>query len=398
MPQFSEHDPIVILSYARTPIGSFMGSLSDASATELGAAAVGEAVKRSGVSHDALDRIYMGCVLPAGLGQAPARQAALKAGLPRSVEATTVNKMCGSGMQAAIMAAETLAAGGADIIIAGGMESMTNAPYMLPKHRAGARIGHDRIYDHMFVDGLEDAYEVGRAMGSFAEETAGEYQFTREAQDDYAIASLERAQKAQESGAFDKEIVAVTIKGRKGDIIVDKDEQPTRGDASKIPHLRPAFAKDGTITAANASSISDGAAALVMTRMSVADKLGIKPVAKLLSLAAHAHEPSKFTTAPVNASQKALDKAGLTLKDFDLFEVNEAFACVSMIAMHDLGIGHDQININGGATALGHPIGCSGARIMATLMAALDNHGQKRGLASLCIGGGEATAVALEMM
>ena len=398
MTAFSASDPIVIVSYARTPMGSFQGSLSGASATDLGAAAVKAAVERAGVSGDAIERIYMGCVLPAGLGQAPARQAALKAGLPTSVEATTVNKMCGSGMQAAIMGAEALAAGSVDMLIAGGMESMTNAPYLLTKHRSGARLGHDRVIDHMFLDGLEDAYEPGRAMGTFAEETAGEYQFTREAQDDYAIASLTRAQNAQTSGAFDREIVAVEIAGRKGTVTVDKDEQPLKGDVTKIAGLRPAFAKHGTITAANASSISDGAAALVMTRQSVADRLGLAPVARIVSHAAHAHAPAKFTTAPVDASRKALEKAGWSVDDVDLFEVNEAFACVSMIAMRDLGIPHDKINVHGGATALGHPIGASGARIIATLISALQTHGGKRGVASLCIGGGEATAVALELV
>jgi len=394
----SESDPIVILAYARTPMGSFQGALSGASATELGAAAVGAAVARAGVAHEAIEKIYMGCVLPAGLGQAPARQAAIKAGLPSHIEATTVNKMCGSGMQAAILAADTISAGSADIVIAGGMESMTNAPYFLPKHRGGARIGHDRIVDHMFFDGLEDAYEQGRLMGSFAEESARDYQFTREAQDDYAIASLTRAQKAQTSGAFDREIVEVEIAGRKGPTMVDLDEQPAKGDASKIPSLRPAFAKDGTITAANASSISDGAAALVLTRASVADRLGLAPVARVVSHAAHAHEPAKFTTAPVGAMRKALDRAGWAVADVDLFEVNEAFACVAMIAMRDLGIDHDIINVHGGATALGHPIGASGARILATLLSALETHGQKRGLASLCIGGGEATAMAVELV
>ena len=390
-------DPVVILSYARTPMGSFQGSLSGASATDLGAAAVKGAVERAGVEGGDVERIYMGCVLPAGLGQAPARQAALKAGLPRSVEATTVNKMCGSGMQAAIMAADTLAAGSADLIVAGGMESMTNAPYLLPKHRGGARMGHDRVMDHMFLDGLEDAYEPGRAMGTFAEETAGEYQFTRAAQDDYAIASLTRAQEAQRSGAFDREIVPVEVRTRKGVETVDKDEQPLKGDAAKIPTLKPAFAKDGTITAANASSISDGAAALVMTRQSVADRLGKRPVARVVASAAHAHEPAKFTTAPVEAIRKVLDKAGWSVDDVDLFEVNEAFACVSMIAMHDLGIPHDRINIHGGACALGHPIGASGARILATLIAALEKTGGRKGVASLCIGGGEATAMAVEL-
>ena len=391
-------DPIVILSYARTPMGSFQGSLAGASATELGAAAVGAAVERAGVAKDGIDKIYMGCVLSAGLGQAPARQAALKSGLGNGIEATTVNKMCGSGMQAAIMAADTLAAGSADLIVAGGMESMSNAPYLMAKHRGGARIGHDRIYDHMFLDGLEDAYESGRLMGSFAEEAAGHYQFTRKAQDDYAIASLERAQKAQQKGWFEREIVPVEIAGRKGTVTVAEDEQPGKGDAAKIPSLKPAFAEDGTITAANASSISDGAAALVITRQSVADRLGIAPVARIIAHAAHAHEPARFTTAPVGAIKKALEKAGWEVGDADLYEVNEAFACVAMIAMRDLGISHEMINVHGGATALGHPIGASGARVLATLLSALETHGQKRGLASLCIGGGEATAMAVELL
>jgi len=390
-------DPIVILSYARTPVGSFQGSLAGASATELGATAVGAAVSRAGVSHADFEKIYMGCVLPAGLGQAPARQAALKAGLPNHIEATTVNKMCGSGMQAAILAADTLSAGSADLVIAGGMESMTNAPYLMTKHRSGARIGHDAVYDHMFLDGLEDAYEPGRLMGSFAEESAGLYQFTREAQDEYAIASLDRAQKAQREGWFDREIVPVEVSGRKGSVTVAEDEQPGKGDASKIPSLKPAFAKDGTITAANASSISDGAAALVVTRASIAEKLGLKPIALVTGYAAHAHEPARFTTAPVGAMRKALDRAGWSVKDVDLFEVNEAFACVAMIAMRDLGLAHDVVNVHGGATALGHPIGASGARILVTLLSALETHGQKRGLASLCIGGGEATAMAVEL-
>ena len=391
-------DPVVILSYARTPMGSFQGSLSGASATELGAAAVKGAVERAGIAGSDVERIYMGCVLPAGLGQAPARQAAIGAGLPLSVEATTVNKMCGSGMQAAIMGADALAAGSVDMLVAGGMESMTNAPYLLAKHRGGARIGHDRIIDSMFLDGLEDAYEPGKAMGVFAEETAQDYQFTRQAQDDYAIASLTRAQDAQKSGGFDREIVAVDVKTRKGSETVDKDEQPLKGDVAKIPTLKAAFAKDGTITAANASSISDGAAALVMTRASVAEAKGLTPVARVIASAAHAHEPSKFTTAPVDAVKKLLDKAGWSVSDVDLFEINEAFACVSMIAMRDLGIDHDKINVNGGATALGHPIGASGARIVATLIAALQNRGLKKGVASLCIGGGEATAMAIELV
>lgn len=391
-------DPIVIVSYARTPMGSFQGCLTGASATELGAAAVGAAVERAGLKGEAIQRIHMGCVLPAGLGQAPARQAAIGAGLPQHVEATTINKMCGSGMQAAIMAAEALGAGSADWIVAGGMESMTNAPYLSARHRSGARIGHDVLKDHMFLDGLEDAYEPGRLMGSFAEESAAEYQFTREEQDAFAIASLERAQKAQASGAFDREIVPVEISGRKGTQTIRLDEQPARGDVAKIPTLKPAFSKTGTITAANASSISDGAAALVMTRLSIAEKFGLTPLARVVSYAAYAHAPARFTTAPVSAMQKALDKAGWKTGDVDLFEVNEAFACVAMIAMRDLSITHDVINVHGGACALGHPIGASGARILATLLSALETHGQRRGLASLCIGGGEATAMAVELV
>ncbi len=391
-------DPVVILSYARTPMGSFQGSLAGATATELGAAAVAGAVGRAGVAADAVERILMGCVLPAGLGQAPARQAAIGAGLGTHVEATTLNKMCGSGMQAAIMAAEGLAAGSADLIVAGGMESMTNAPYLSKKHRGGARIGHDTMYDHMYLDGLEDAYEPGRLMGSFAEDTAAEYQFTREAQDRFAIASLERAQAAQKSGAFDREIVPVTVRGRKGDTEITLDEQPARGDIARIPTLKPAFSRDGTITAANASSISDGAAALVMTRMSVAERLGLTPIARVVSHAAHAHAPARFTTAPVFAMRKALDKAGWQAGDVDLYEVNEAFACVAMIAMRDLDLGHERLNVHGGACALGHPIGASGARVLATLLSALETRGARRGVASLCIGGGEATAMAVERL
>ena len=391
-------DPVVILSYARTPMGSFAGSLAGASATELGTAAVRGAVERAGVDAAAVERIYMGCVLPAGLGQAPARQAAIGAGLGTHVEGTTVNKMCGSGMQAAIMAADTLAAGSAELLVAGGMESMTNAPYLSKKHRGGARIGHDTLYDHMYLDGLEDAYEPGRLMGSFAEESAAAYQFTRQAMDDYAIESLHRAQRAQNDGSFDREIVAVEVKGRKGTDTVSRDEQPARGDVAKIPTLKPAFSKDGTITAANASSISDGAAALVLTRQSVADRLGIKPVARVVAHGAHAHKPAQFTTAPVFAMNKTLERAGWQIGDVDLFEVNEAFACVAMIAMRDLGIAHDVLNIHGGACALGHPIGASGARLLATLLAALQGTGQRRGLASLCIGGGEATAMAVELV
>lgn len=391
-------DPVVILSYARTPMGGMQGALADVAATDLGAAAVKAAVERAGVDGADIERIYMGCVLPAGLGQAPARQAAIKAGLPKSVQATTVNKVCGSGMQTVIMGSEALAAGSVDYVIAGGMESMTNAPYLLKKHRSGARIGHDTAYDHMFLDGLEDAYEAGRAMGTFAQDTANEYQLTREAQDNYAIESLKRAQAAIADGAFKGEIVAVTVATRKGDIVVDTDEQPGKGMPDKIPGLRPAFAKDGTITAATSSSISDGAAALVLTRQSVADAKGQKPVARIVAHAAHAQEPSAFTTAPVGAITKCLEKAGWSIGDVDLFEVNEAFACVAMFAMHDLGIPHDKINVHGGATALGHPIGASGARIVTTLIAALQRHGKKRGVASLCIGGGEGTALAVELV
>jgi acetyl-CoA C-acetyltransferase len=391
-------DPIVILSYARTPMGGFQGQLASVPATELGAAAVRAAVERAGISGADVDKIFMGCVLPAGLGQAPARQAALGAGLPRSVEATTINKVCGSGMQAAMFAHDMIAAGSADLIVAGGMESMSGSPYLMAKHRAGARIGHDTIYDHMMLDGLEDAYDKGRAMGTFAEDSAREYQFTRGAQDDYAIESLRRANHAITSGAFDRETTPVTVKTRKGEEVVTCDEQPGKANPERIPTLKAAFAKDGTITAANASSISDGAAALVITRQSVADRLGVKPVARIVAHAAHAAEPSQFTTAPVPAVRKALEKAGWEISDVDLFEVNEAFACVAMIAMRDLGIPHEKLNVHGGATALGHPIGASGARILCTLLSALETHGQKRGLATLCIGGGEATAMAVELM
>ncbi|WP_156680558.1 acetyl-CoA C-acyltransferase [Sphingomonas profundi] len=394
----STADPVIISSFARTPMGGFQGALAGATATELGATAVKAAVERSGVSPDAIDRIYMGCVLPAGLGQAPARQAALKAGLPTSVEATTVNKMCGSGMQAAIMAHEALAAGTADVIVAGGMESMTNAPFLMQKHRAGARIGHDMIYDSMMLDGLEDAYTPGKPMGAFAEDAVRDYQFTRAAQDAYAVESLARANAAIEGGAFASEVVPVTVAGRRGETVVTTDEQPGNARPEKIPGLKPAFAKDGTITAANASSISDGAAALVMTRASVAEANGMTQEARIVATAAHAHAPADFTTAPVPAIRKVLDKAGWSVADVDLFEVNEAFAAVTMIAMRDLAIPHEKINVNGGATALGHPIGASGARIIATLVAALKNRGLKRGVAALCIGGGEATAIAVELV
>ena len=398
MAQLSAHDPIVILSYARTPMGGMQGVFSDVAATDLGATAIKAAVERAGVDGAEIERVYMGCVLPAGLGQAPARQATIKAGLPKSVQATTVNKVCGSGMQTVIMGAEALAAGSIDLVVAGGMESMTNAPYILKKHRSGARIGHDTAYDHMFLDGLEDAYEPGRAMGTFAQETANAYQLTREAQDTYTIESLRRAKAAIEEGAFVEEIAPVTVVSRAGETVVDTDEQPGKGRPDKIPALKPAFAKDGTITAATSSSISDGAAALVLTRDSVAKAKGLAPVATVVAVAAHAQEPKDFTTAPVGAIQKVLAKAGWSMDDVDLFEVNEAFACVAMFAMHDLGIPHDKVNVNGGATALGHPIGASGARIVTTLIAALKRHGKTKGIASLCIGGGEATAVAIELV
>lgn len=398
MAQLSANDPIVVLSYARTPMGGMQGALSDVSATDLGATAIRAAVERAGVNGEEIERVYMGCVLPAGLGQAPARQATIKAGLPASVQATTVNKVCGSGMQTLIMGAEALAAGTIDLVVAGGMESMTNAPYLLKKHRSGARIGHDTAYDHMFLDGLEDAYEPGRAMGTFAQETANAYQLTREAQDAYSIESLRRAQAAIADGAFKAEIAPVTVVSRAGESVVDTDEAPGKGRPDKIPSLKPAFAKDGTITAATSSSISDGAAALVLTRQSVAEAKGATPVARVVAVAAHAQLPKDFTTAPVGAIQKVLSKAGWSLSDVDLFEVNEAFACVAMFAMHDLGIPHEKINVHGGATALGHPIGASGARIVTTLIAALQRHGKTKGVASLCIGGGEATAVAVELV
>lgn len=398
MSHFSPADPIVILSYARTPIGGMQGALADVSATELGATAVKAAVERSGVAGDKFDRGYMGCVLPAGLGQAPARQALVKAGLPKSVQATTVNKVCGSGMQTVIMGAEALASGTVDYVVAGGMESMTNAPYLLKKHRSGARLGHDTTYDHMFLDGLEDAYEEGRAMGTFAQDTANDYQMTREEMDEYSIESLRRANAAIESGAFDGEVVPVSFSTRKGDVTVEHDEQPGRGRPDKIPTLRPAFAKDGTITAATSSSISDGAAAVVLARESSAKENGHTPVAKIVAMAAHAREPSEFTIAPIGAITKVLESAGWNADEVELWEVNEAFACVAMFAMRDIGIPHDRINVNGGGTALGHPIGASGTRIIVTLLNALKTQGKTKGIASLCIGGGEATAVAVELI
>ena len=391
-------DPVVILSYARTPMGGLQGALADLSATDLGATAVKAAVARAGVEGGDIERIYMGCVLPAGLGQAPARQVAIKAGLPTSVQASTVNKVCGSGMQTVIMGAEAIASGSVDYVVTGGMESMTNAPYLLKKHRGGARAGHDTAYDHMFLDGLEDAYDPGRSMGTFAQDTADRYQLTREQQDAYSIESLRRAQAAIASGAFAGEIVPVTVVSRKGETVIDTDEAPGKGNPDKIPTLKPAFAKDGTITAATSSSISDGAAALVLGRQSTALAKGQTPVARIVAHAGHAQEPSEFTTAPVGAINKCLANAGWTMDEVDLFEINEAFACVAMFAMRDLGIPHEKINVNGGATALGHPIGASGTRIIATLIGALKTQGKKKGVASLCIGGGEATALAIELV
>jgi acetyl-CoA C-acetyltransferase len=384
-------DPIVITGYARTPIGGLQGVFSDLKATELGAAAIREAVKRAGAP--AIDQIAMGCVLSAGQGQAPARQAGLGAGLSENVPAMTLNKMCGSGMQAAILAHDMIVAGSADCVVAGGMESMTNAPYLLAKHRKGARFGHDSVKDSMLLDGLEDAYEAGKPMGAFAEETARAYQIGRQAQDDYALRSLERARTAQATGAFDREIVPVVA----GKEIIRQDEQPGRAKPEKIPTLKPAFAPDGTITAASSASISDGAAALVITRESLAKKNDRTPVARIVGHATHAQAPSLFTTAPVFAVRKLLDRIGWRASDVDLFEINEAFAVVALIAMRELDIDAARINVNGGACALGHPIGASGARILATLIAALEARGLKRGIASLCIGGGEATAMAIEL-
>lgn len=391
-------DPVVIVSYARTPMGGMLGNFAAVKSTELGAAAVKAAVERAGITGAAVDRIYMGCVLPAGLGQAPARQAALGAGLPRSVQATTVNKMCGSGMQAAILATETLLAGAADIIVAGGMESMSNAPYLLHKHRAGSRIGHDTVKDSMYLDGLEDAYEEGTLMGVFAENNARKFGFTRADQDAYAVEGLARAKRAIAEGWFEDEIVPVEVTTRNGTQRVAVDEQPGKVNPDKIPALKPAFAKDGTVTPANSSSISDGAAALVLTRASVADRLGIKVCARVVATGCHAHEPCDFPSAPVPAMKKVMDQAGWSVNDVDLFEVNEAFAVVAMIAMQELSIPHAKINVNGGACALGHPIGASGARIIATLLAALKNRGLKRGVAGICLGGGEATAIAVELV
>ena len=391
-------DSIVIVGAARTPMGSFQGDFSALAAHDLGGAAIKAAVQRAGVTGAQVDEVLFGNCLMAGQGQAPARQAAFKGGLPISAGAVTLSKMCGSGMRAAMFGHDMLLAGSADVVVAGGMESMTNAPYLLPKARGGYRIGHDRIFDHMMLDGLEDAYEAGRSMGTFGEDCAAKYSFTREQQDAFAIASVQRAQAATKSGAFAAEITPVTVKGRAGEVVISVDEGPGKVKLDKIPTLKPAFKKDGTITAASSSSINDGAAALVLMRASTAAKLGFKPLARIVSHAVHAQEPNWFATAPVGAVKKALAKAGWSVKDVDLWEVNEAFAVVPMALMSDLGLSHDIVNVNGGACALGHPIGASGARIMVTLLYALQARGLKKGVATLCIGGGEGTAVAIEML
>jgi acetyl-CoA C-acetyltransferase len=395
-------DPVVIVGAARTPMGAFQGDFSSLSASDLGAVAIRAAVQRAGIAADTVEHVFFGNCLMAGQGQAPARQAALKAGLPASAAAVTLSKMCGSAMQATIFAHDTLVAGSADIIVAGGMESMTNAPYLIPKARGGYRIGHGMMYDHMMLDGLEDAYARdengnGRPMGTFAEECASQYQFTREAQDAFATASVKRAQAATADGSFAWEIAPVTVSGRGGDTLIEHDEGPLKAKPEKIPALRAAFKKDGTITAASSSSINDGAAALVLMRESTANKLGCKIIATIRGHATHAQAPEQFTTAPVGAIQKLLAKTGWKTGDIDLFEINEAFAAVPMAAMHELDIAHAKINIHGGACALGHPIGASGARIITTLLGALKKTGGKRGVAALCIGGGEATAMALEL-
>jgi acetyl-CoA C-acetyltransferase len=392
----TEHDPIVIVGMARTAIAGFQGAFAPLTASELGSAAIRAALQRAGVSPEDVSELHMGCVLPAGQGQAPARQAALGAGLPYAVPCTTVNKMCGSGMKTVMMAYDALHARPADIVVAGGMESMTNAPYLLPKMRAGARLGHAEVKDHMFLDGLEDAYDKGRLMGTFAEDTVQHYQFTREAQDAFAVESLKRAKRANEDGSFAKEIVPVAVKGRSGTVEVARDEQPFTADPDKIPRLKPAFRDGGTVTAANSSSISDGAAALVLMRESEARRRKLDPIARIVGTAGVAQEPAWFTTAPVFAIRKLLEQVGWSLGEVGLYEINEAFAVVSLAAMRDLSLPHEKVNVHGGACALGHPIGASGARILVTLLAAMEKYGQKRGVASLCIGGGEATAVAVE--
>jgi len=391
------NDPVVIVSAARTPMGAFQGELKDFAAPQLGAAAIRAAVERAGIKPEQVQEVIMGCVLPAGQGQAPARQASIVAGLPLSTGCTTVNKMCGSGMKAAMFAHDLLAAGTNEVMVAGGMESMTNAPYLLPKARSGYRMGHHQVIDHMFLDGLEDAYDKGRLMGSFAEDCAGKYNFTREEQDKFAIASLERAQAANRNGWFAWEITPVAVKTGKAERFMEQDEQPFKANFEKIPTLKPAFRKDGTVTAANSSSISDGAAALVMMRRSTAAKLGLAPLAVVVCHSTHSQEPGWFTTAPVGAIKKLFDATGWSAGKVDLYEINEAFAVVTMAAMREHGLPHDKVNIHGGACALGHPIGASGARILVTLIGALKKAGGKRGIASLCIGGGEATAMAIEV-
>ena len=389
-------DPIVIVGSARTPMGGFQGDFKDATAPELGAAAIRAALDRSGVDPQTVEETVFGCVLPAGLGQAPARQAAIGAGLPFAAGATTVNKMCGSGMKAVMLAHDLIAAGSASIAVAGGMESMTNAPYLLDRARSGYRLGHGRVIDHMFLDGLEDAYDRGRLMGTFAEDCAEAYQFTRTAQDDYAVTSLTRARSAIENGAFDGEVVPVTVKAGRSEMLVSRDEQPGKAKLEKIPTLKPAFREGGTVTAANASSISDGAAALVLMRRSQAERQGFAPLATIVGHATHAQAPNLFATAPIGALRKLSERTGWNLANVDLFEINEAFAVVAMAAMCDLDLPHDKVNVHGGACALGHPIGASGARVLVTLLAALTRYDMKRGMATLCIGGGEATAVAIE--
>ena len=385
---------VVIAGAARTPMGGFQGMFDGVPAAELGGVAIRAALDNA--NTQTVDEVLMGCVLPAGQGQAPARQAGFAAGLGQEVPATTLNKMCGSGMKAAMMAFDQIALGHADLMVAGGMESMTNAPYLLPKMRGGARIGHSQVIDHMFLDGLEDAYDKGRLMGTFAEDCAEAYQFTREAQDEYALKSLSNALEAQVSGAFDGEIAAVTVKTRKGEVTQDADEQPKSARPEKIPTLKPAFRKDGTVTAANSSSISDGAAALVLASADVAEARGLNVRARILGHASHAQAPGLFTTAPVPAAQKLLERIGWSKDDVDLWEVNEAFAVVPMAFMHEMGLPRDKVNVNGGACALGHPIGASGARIMVTLLNALEKRGLRRGVAAICIGGGEGTAIAIE--
>jgi len=391
------NDPIVIVSAARTPMGAFQGELRGFAAPALGAAAIRAAVERAKLEPEDVQEVLMGCVLPAGQGQAPARQASLGAGLPLAAGCTTLNKMCGSGMKAAMLAHDALLAGSFEVIVAGGMESMTNAPYLLPKARAGLRMGHGQVIDHMFYDGLEDAYDKGRLMGSFAEDCAQKYKFTREAQDAFAIASLRRAQQANNEGWFAWETTPIALKAGKDEKFIETDEQPFKANLEKIPTLKPAFRKDGTVTAANSSSISDGAAALVLMRRSSAAKRGLAPLATIVGHATHAQEPGWFTTAPVGAMQKLLELTGWRAGQVDLYEINEAFAVVAMAAMQELGLPHDKVNVHGGACALGHPIGASGARILVTLIGALRKYGKKRGVASLCIGGGEATAMAIEL-